>query len=972
MSGNLNGLLGKLVNALNDKSVFQAAAAAILAAVFLAVIRAISKSSLVRRMTVVRRARRFRKSVGWDQQSPHLVGSPQFVGRTESMDAFEDFTKGTAAAMSFYGPSGRGKTAVVTECARRVKPGTGVVYIDCRGIQSIADFFELIIRQLGARHFPRTYRAILAQASDSARPKRAEYQALLANSFHEFALDLSKLGRSKLLIVLDSFEQVQGSTLEAVIREQILPTLGEPTPNSRVQMLIAGWDPLDWAEDGAVRLEQHPLGEFSLSDTGMLLQEALSTRPSDEVIETIHEACAGEPLDLAVLAEFIQSDGQREAGEVIAGLDRIFVASRAESSARLVATLLARTDEGQLAWLRACALPRAFDSGVLSAALEVSSEVAEKAFRDVVNRFRSIVRRRVGAWGYQVHDAARTALILDLIAADPNAFKSMSARLAAHFDSLADNQFEPFSFRLEELYHMLAADQVRGLSMFKRLRFHVLTELRRTDLGEALQFTMHQWVTDTGRALGRPLCDWVEYGDAGIAWRRNDIPLTESICDTLSRKPSLDPFLKTRILDTRGNCAWKGRQDGDEALSLYSDARCIKERLLETDVLVLDREEIELSIADMTAPVARILELRGKLREAAKQLGRAESIYLKHARQERTSLLRTRVWLARNARKQGRWNEARRHFDQVAEIAGSIPDEAGEAEFAWVISSRAALDKEDGHWRTAEQQLSASIKKLRETTDWERLGVSLIDLGDVLRFLHRPRMAARAYREASSLLARTSNRANDAHILFGLACLALENGDRPNAHRLLVEAEVAAALTGDRPKEAEIKTVRASVASTLDDAQALLDSAWELLADSECLYYKSRLLVETSFILQASGSNRDDYEWHLRQGREWASTEPYANVLSTAALVDARLADKREARLRAYMESVLWAAAFNDLELARVVEVISRDWTKVPGGPPSRDEIIRQFDCLPSSVLHHAILDDSVVRSARSVLLALV
>jgi tetratricopeptide (TPR) repeat protein len=972
VSQNLNELLGKLVNALSDKSVLQAAAAAILAAVFLAAIRAISKSSLVRRMTVVRKARRFRRSVGWDPQPPHLVSSPQFVGRTESMDAFENFTKGTAAAMSFYGPSGRGKTAVVTECSRRVKPGTAVVYIDCKGIPSIAEFFELIIRQLGARHFPRTFRAILEQVGDSDRPKRAEYQALLADSSHELALDLSRLGRSKLLIVLDSFEQVQGSTLEAVIREQILPTVGEPTPSSRVQMLIAGWDPLDWAEDGAVRVEQHPLDEFNLSDTAMLLEEALSTRPSDEVIETIHEACAGEPIDLAVLAEFIQSDRGREAGDVIAGLDRLLGASKAESSARLVSALLARTDEDQLAWLRACALSRTFDSGVLSAALGVSSEVANKAFRDVVNRFRSIVRRRVGAWGYQVHDTARAALILDLIATDPNAFKSMSARLAAHFDSLAVSQFEPFSLRLEELYHMLAADQHRGLSLFKRLRFHVLTELRRTDLGEALQFTMHQWVTDTGLPLGRPLCDWVEYGDAGIAWRRNDILLTERICDALTRKTSLDPFLKTRILDTRGNCAWKGRQDGDEALRLYSDARRVKERLLETDLLILDREEIELSIADMTAPVARILELRGKLHEAAKQLGQAESIYLKHAPQERTSLLRTRVWLARNARKQGRWNEARGYFDQVAEIAGSIPDEAGEAEFAWVISSRAALDKEDGHWRTAEQQLSASIKKLRGTTDWERLGVALIDLGDVLRLLHRPRSAARAYREANSLLARVSNRANDAHILFGLACLALENGDRPNAHRLLAEADASAGLTGDRSKEAEIKTVRASVASTLDDARALLDSAWNLLADSECLYYKSRLLIQTSSILQASGSNRDDYQWHLRQGREWASTEPYANVLSMAALVDARLADKREPRLRAYVESALWAAAFNDLELARVVEVISGDWAKLPDGPPSRDEITRQFEHPRSSVSHHAMIDDSVVRSARSVLLALV
>lgn len=261
--------------------------------------------------------------------------------------------------------------------------------------------------------------------------------------------------RGRVVLMIDHYERMAGIELWVLELARSLP--------SNVLLVIAGRKPPEaaWDRDwqgwiGLTRIEE--VTEMSIENMRTLVgRYYLMMRDSDpdpDQVEKIVKFARGLPLVVTATVDLWVKYGVKD-----------FSTVKPEVEADLVDRLLEGIPPGLRPLLEAAASVRWFNRDVLRAI--TGKGVGDKRYGDLRNF--PFIRPR--SEGLGIHDVVREIIDDNLKSQKPSQHKSLHEAAAHYFEARRQNapNHEKQSLLLEEVYHMLRADEEAGNKVFRQL-----------------------------------------------------------------------------------------------------------------------------------------------------------------------------------------------------------------------------------------------------------------------------------------------------------------------------------------------------------------------------------------------------------------------------------------------------------------------------------------------------------------------
>lgn len=317
-----------------------------------------------------------------------------FVGRERELAFFRrwlDAGANSPEILNVSGPGGVGKSTLLRAFGRLAEStGRRVVCLDGHHFRAGSDG---LLAALGREI------AIASAASSEQRP-----------DIHAVLIGINHL---KPLLLLDAFEEI--ADLTSYLRDELLPRL-----DAAVRVVIAGRYPLGlaWrrADTWQHLIHPLPLDSFAPAEARAFLARRGVSRP--EVVGRILRAAGGHPLALALAADLALEYGVgdfRRSPEWRLAVRRLverLLSDLADPDLRELleaSTVLRHIDEAALAVLAGPAAKRAFD------------------------RLWHLSVVQAAEHGLMLHDDVRRILVEDLRWRDPERYRELRSRAAAHY-----------------------------------------------------------------------------------------------------------------------------------------------------------------------------------------------------------------------------------------------------------------------------------------------------------------------------------------------------------------------------------------------------------------------------------------------------------------------------------------------------------------------------------------------------------
>jgi len=498
------------------------------------------------------------------------------------------------------------------------------------------------------------------------------------SAINEFAAE-----RGAFALMVDVYEQVTPA-VDEWIRVELLPNL-----ETNVVIVIAGRIALQRMEGWDQYLpiiRQIELTSFTESESVQFwklygLEDKIKAR-------TLHEITGGHPFISGLLADVRRSQENTTTGNIES------LVSLRESSLIIEQLLKRFTTEfldntlGHI--MRACAVPRWFDRGLLEAVIGPEA----KEFFDRIAGLSFVIRNRDGS--FSLHELARDALLADAKALDPGWIRELHRRVA---DSLAKRRRETMStgqYISDELYHRLSANESDGLSFSQ--------EVLRSMKGLGAQASLDPILAEIAEFSfsTREGQTWRMYCASQESLRRGDWNTASRLLDELLHQPDLPADLSLWVTECRATIL-VGRGEYRSALTLQekiiqqlsdlsgtiSPAETTEAyyRLIETCGILSRFSDAEnyltqamnkvgsdpLSKARLLSARASCHRLHGLIEDGIRAAIEAVSIY--RAAGDPRPIAFSLIQLSRLLTHHGSWAEAEKGFQEAASLEASAPYE---------------------------------------------------------------------------------------------------------------------------------------------------------------------------------------------------------------------------------------------------------------------------------------------------------
>ena len=879
---------------------------------------------------------RYRKGI-----QPRYQEHVGFAGRHQEIQAFEQFLRSDDLVLNYHGISGVGKSWLLNHLLKNLSMGRiisvyRIAYVDCKEINGdLLAFMDRIARNIGEERLPSYIsRRNKYYENSASAPLPQQWVDDLCDLLF---FDLQTVSSTEFLVIfVDSFEKVQGTTLGFKMSAAVKDHFGG-RPKDRFKVVIGSQEPIK-STQGWVRLRGVEIKPFSRKEVDDFAEKVLGTRDSS-VIAYLADEWKGDPLELGQLVGLYRKDPGATSVHHLSQLRHFRAECIVAADSEFMKRLRERLGPEDTDALSCCAVPRWFDAPVLRTI--ANSDVATS--RSQIKRLSQLwfVKRRTCGIGYEIHERYRGPLLRSLIQDDRDLFSKWSERCYEYLQARKTNDegSRNMGREIESVCHLMTFNEKDALLQYNHLRYSFM-QGRRVDLLAWLQDKIEAHLRFNPN-ISSVFRQWIQYGRAIILYLSGHDDAAFNEYEQMLKYPALDAFLKARVLRAKGDLlGWHGKRIL-QAKACYVEAVKLWE-ILSNDNCVspgVNRDDTLKSLAETHGALARIEEIQGNLMEGMNHFHSALDSY-RLCETLGPSYGRTLKWMARDLRLLGRWKEAHRRFNEAEDAFKTFLKKAasGDARLGKrveeiqdrlqnVRNARAALWKDEGKWKKAKEVLTQVIafhdNKPEKARNQEALGIALIDLGDVLRMEGNFIDANQVYKKAQASL--QGSEVNKGYPLLGLAEVATVEGEEEKALEYLSQAEENFSKFDYSLKLGEVALCRAKLSRKVNIGEALenLEEAWKWLRKTTRTYTKSSVLVELTELAYESDRDSERCRDYRKQAIALAGQEqgPFAEHLARLRFLDGRIAGEEEPvdALPAFIESLAWAARHNTVTLRRTV-----------------------------------------------------
>jgi tetratricopeptide (TPR) repeat protein len=867
-----------------------------------------------------------------------------FVGRNREIKEFKQFLKSKDEILNFHGISGIGKSWLLDRLLKdlmveRIISGCKVVKVDCKEISGdLSEIMHLIAHGIGEKQLPR-YILIRNKYSENTPSDPFLYKKnVVDDMWNMLFLDLQTISKTKLLVIfIDSFEKVQGTIVGDSIRIALKNNF-DSRSNDGLKVVIGSQECINSSKDWA-RLRDVEIKPFSREELAEFAENNLGTS-DNTVINYLADVWMGDPLELGQLVNRFRKD-QGTKLHILAQLRSLRSDCVAATDGMSLKGLRERLGDEDIGIISYCAVPRWFDASVIRA-IDGSDIATSQALIKRLSQWWFVKQRTRG--GYEIHERYRIPLLRSLIQDDRDMFSKWSKHCYEYLQSNVSNLegSRDISREIESVYHLMVFNAKDALLQYNNLRYS-FGQGKRLDLMVALQDTVQQHINI------HPQIDdifkyWIDYGRAIISYQCGNeskaiLQSYERLLTSLHSNVDGFRFLRGRVFRAKGDLLHWKEKNKPEAIKCFEEAIRLWKEVLQENVVPfgITKDDIAASIAQTHVAIARIEEINGSLLEGMKHLNSALEAY-SLCETIGPSYGETLRMMARNLRLQGKWDEAHQRFNE-AEVAFNIilknaiesaslskRVEETQTRLQEVQNARAALWKEEGKWKQAQEVLKQVIafhkNKAETTRNQETLGIAQIDFGDVLRMEGDFIQAKQVYKKAQQSLRKSI--VNKGYPLLGLAEVAMAEGKDEDALKYLSKAEKAFLAFNYTRKLSEVALCRVKLArkENISEALSILVKTWEMIRETNNTYAKSAVLVELTGLVFEIERDSKRYKNYRMQAMKMAGQEQrlFAEHLAKLNFIDGRIAGEKNPvnALPAFIKAMAWATRHNCVTLQRM------------------------------------------------------
>jgi len=368
-------------------------------------------------------------------------------------------------------------------------------------------------------------------------PKDADFLInLLPNLVLAFVNGINELADAAHGIVLafDGFEYAEKSKhLQEWITENLLPNLGDGT-----FVVILGRNKPDgkfWQTYSSF-IYQYRLQPFDSAD----LIKYLETRGvNSNQSEYLLSLTGGLPIGAALWTDV---EIQKKTG--LSGI--VSEQRSAEVLNAVVNRLLENLDDGSKQAMRYCAIPRWFDESTLE--LLMPHQEASLIFEQLY-KYSSLFRQETS--GLTMHDEVRRYLLDDFKSRNIKLYRDLNEKMAQYYEqrALSEARYSSlwFKYRVENAYHLLAADSPEGFTLLSGIVDDAHTMGDSSILDALLQLI--SGLPDNQRYY------WAIYLEGEIYFLHQDYEKAKTRL-TEAAALSLPPIILSRVLSTLTQTLW--------------------------------------------------------------------------------------------------------------------------------------------------------------------------------------------------------------------------------------------------------------------------------------------------------------------------------------------------------------------------------------------------------------------------------
>jgi len=323
--------------------------------------------------------------------------------------------------------------------------------------QMVADYRELRAAPSGSTGDT----AITGDELDSQGPLRSARTAIDG----EFANALNSIAArdGRLVIAIDTFEQIYDSSADAWLRTEFVPRA-----SARILLIIGGRTRLglEW-EQWRTITRSVELQPFSTEATHQLLSRVGDLEIDESAVSAVVEFTQGHPLAIVLLIDLLRS---RQADF------RELTVLRGELNALVTENLMSSLDSQSKAALETLSILSAADEELLSYLLEAQGLSASEALDSL--RYLSFVRYSSRGF-YALHSTIKDFIARDLRTRSPSRYQNLHQAAFAYYQRRLERAVDEDDWALaapEVLWHQLILDEARSMQLFRELFRVTLTK----------------------------------------------------------------------------------------------------------------------------------------------------------------------------------------------------------------------------------------------------------------------------------------------------------------------------------------------------------------------------------------------------------------------------------------------------------------------------------------------------------------
>lgn len=459
-----------------------------------------------------------------------------------------------------------------------------------------------------------------------------------------------------------------------------------------------------------------------------------------------------------------------------------------------------------------CAIPHWFNKEILAWLLGEGREPSEQTrmLLDELRLKKLVVVHRPDDQSYEVHEKARDLLLRRWRDEDTERFRELNMTVAAYFTYIL--QMEESSgeqraeWEREEMYHLLVADEERGIDLFINLCNRASELSRLSTLELLLRLTDEETVNLSAGSQfwaqffrGKLALLFGDWDDALKTWEmleRDQIPidLEKTLAVHLSLlykdkgewNKAVECFSRSLeilegvgdergMADTYNNLGflYKDKEQWDEADECFDRSFNLSKKLSDERGMTISLNNLGLLYKD-----------KGEWEEADKHFQRSLGI-LERAARSMAATYNNLGFLYKDKRQ---WKKAEKYFQCSLVILDVIGDEHGKAA---VLNSLGFLYTDRKEWAKAGRYFRLALTTLRKIGDERRMADTLSYLGFLYREKKEWEKADESFKKGQILLENMHDERGTAAMLNNLGVLHKRKGDLGRSYKRKDEWEKA-------------------------------------------------------------------------------------------------------------------------------------------------------------------------------------